>query len=212
MDQDQGDHTFSPKRVRGESVAGDSRRRHSPDRWRYQRSDRQQNGFSAISRSGRSSSKKVTRWRLKEAPEGYLKDISTLIFALFVLADIYLFGVFLRSLFTYCDQPLQWWCLGAVLLSTPLSLLLEAIGRHTTFQIGLNRQLFCLTVAIVWLGIGTYWVNTCHLCPVTSPLMWWTVFVTATASWCSIIGIIVVIIAFTILSTLHPEACLKPCR
>ncbi|KAK1441802.1 hypothetical protein BgAZ_501340 [Babesia gibsoni] len=80
----------------------------------------------------------------------------------------------------YCDVPLNWWLFGGLLL--------------------IIAEVLLITASFFWMAVGTVNISMSTTCQSTNPAVWWTVFVSITLFWCSVVGFIISSIVITVAS------------
>lgn len=119
-------------------------------------------------------------------------------------AFIFIDGLTLLLLYAnrdkYCDVPLNWWLAGGLFLSLPSSLGAHHVKKHYGYKAGVIAEVILLTASFFWMAIGTVNISMSTTCQGTSPAVWWTVFVSITLFWCSVVGFIISSIVITVAS------------
>lgn len=100
----------------------------------------------------------------------------------------------------YCDVPLNWWLFGGLLLSFPSSLGAHHIRKQHGYKAGIIAEVLLITASFFWMAVGTVNISMSTTCQSTNPAVWWTVFVSITLFWCSVVGFIISSIVITVAS------------
>eukprot|EP00917_Polyrhabdina_sp_WS-2016_P030927 GHVP01065878.1.p1 GENE.GHVP01065878.1~~GHVP01065878.1.p1 ORF type:complete len:151 (-),score=9.91 GHVP01065878.1:149-601(-) len=116
----------------------------------------------------------------------------------FLIFDICSCFICLGSLLKFCDRPLRLWLFVNSILGIPATSLVSYLAKHRGVEFAIRLEIALTFVSILWLGVGTYWTNESLYCPSTAPILWYYCFLVSTLSWCSVTGLIFLVITETI--------------
>lgn len=136
-----------------------------------------------------------------------LRRMVTWSLGLYGFLDTYTVTTVLKTLHVPIAVHLRTWALGGVLLSFPISWIINKIARKHGIRWAFVVEVFFAAVAYWWLVWGTHMLSAHPEVAQDVPYLWWPCFIGVVVAWSGMSACIVLMVLMTILTLIvTPQA------